>query len=79
MNNTHNSRDDVIAQSAVLTHKYFIPFINQAKSVQTIDDIFTTSQKNDWKKKLEPLREVHKPWKEVTKDNDITWEPRGQD
>jgi hypothetical protein len=42
-NNAHNSRDDVIAQSAVLTHEYFIPFINQAKSVQTIDNIFTTS------------------------------------
>jgi hypothetical protein len=79
LNNAHNSRDDVIAQSAVLTHEDFIPFINWAKSVQTIDDIFTAAQKNNWRKKMEPLHEVHKPWKEVTKDNDIKWEPQGQD
>jgi hypothetical protein len=27
---------------------------------------------------MEPLCEVHLPWKEVTKENDIKWEPRGQ-
>jgi hypothetical protein len=57
----HSSRDDVIAQSAVLTHEDFIPFINRAKSVQTIDEIFTAAQKNGWRKKMKPLREVHKP------------------
>ncbi len=28
---------------------------------------------------MEPLREVHLPWKEGTKENDINWKPRGQD
>ncbi len=54
LNNFHNSRDDVIAQSAVLTHEDFIPFINRAKSVQTINDIFAAAQKNNWRKKMVP-------------------------
>jgi hypothetical protein len=28
---------------------------------------------------MKPLCEIHLPWKEVTKEHDIKWEPRGQD
>jgi hypothetical protein len=67
-NNGHNSQDDVVAQTYVFTHVAFIPFINRSKSVKTIDEIFTRSKQNAFRKKMEPSREVHLPWKEVTMD-----------
>jgi hypothetical protein len=78
-NNAHNSQEDVIAQSYIFTHANFIPFINKSKSVRSINEIFSKLEQNVFWKKMEPLCEVHLPWKEVTKENDIEWEPRDQD
>ena len=78
-NNALNSRDDVIAHSYVFTHADFIPFINWSKSVRSINEMFIKLEQSAFWKKMEPLREVHLLWKEVTKENKIKWEPRGLD
>ncbi len=77
-NNAHNSWNDIIAQSYIFTLADFIPFINRLKSVRSIDEIFSKSEQSTFWKEMEPLCEVHLPWKEMTKENDIKWEPRGQ-
>jgi hypothetical protein len=57
-----------------------VPFINRTNSIQQITQIFTTAQTNDWKRMMEPLHPVHKPWVELTEANDnITWEPSPND
>ncbi|KAL9183005.1 hypothetical protein ACHAXT_004792, partial [Thalassiosira profunda] len=75
LNGAHDSLVDVIAQTDIIVHPDFVPFINRTQSVQTISDIFTTTQQNEWKKQMEPVREVHAPWKEITKDDNIKWTP----
>ncbi|KAL3757005.1 hypothetical protein ACHAWU_003889 [Discostella pseudostelligera] len=75
----HNSLVDAKAQTDILVHEAFVPFINHTKSIALVDDIFTATQQNEWRKKLEPVREVHAPWKEITKDQDVTWRPSWED
>ena len=58
LNGAHDSLVDVIAQTDIIVHPDFVPFINRTQSVQTISDIFTTTQQNEWKKQMEPVREV---------------------
>ncbi len=50
---------DVCAQTDVILHKFFVPFIDRTQSIKKITDIFKKKDVNDWKKKMEPLREVH--------------------
>lgn len=79
LNGAHDSLVDTKAQTDIFIHEYFVPFINRVASVKKIADIFTATQQNEWRKLMEPTRPVHKPWVEITKDNNITWEPARAD
>jgi len=61
LNGAHNSLVDAMAQSDIVLHEYFVPYINRTKSVQKISDMFRKKDVLEWKKKMEPLREVHQP------------------
>eukprot|EP00956_Cyclotella_meneghiniana_P038893 scaffold161728_cov66-Cyclotella_meneghiniana.AAC.2 len=55
----------------LIISEQFVHFINRANSIQPIEKIFGAAQQNDWKKKMEPTIEVHKPWIEQTKESNI--------
>ena len=79
LNGAHDSLVDVQAQTDILTHSSFVPFIDRALSIQPKDEIFSRTLQNEWKKNMEPTRPVHVPWVELTKEHDIKWEPSWQD
>ena len=79
LNGAHDSLVDERAQTDILTHSSFVPFIDRASSIQPIDEIFSRTLQNEWKKNMEPTRPVHAPWVELTKEHDIKWEPSWQD
>ena len=79
LNGAHNSLVDTKAQTDLFTHPEFVPFINRAASIQPVDKIFSSTQLSVWMKRMEPVRTVHEPWQEVTRDADITWQPDKQD
>ena len=79
LNGAHDSLVDTKAQTDIVIHPYFVPFVNRSASVKEIADIFTATQQNEWKKKMEPTRPVHEPWVEITKDNNFSWEPERAD
>ena len=79
LNGAHDSLVDAKAQTDIIVHQQFVPFINRSKSILLVDNIFAATQQNEWKKKLEPVREVHPPWMEQTKQQHIKWEPSWQD
>ena len=56
-----------------------MPFLNKSASIHPIDEIFTKREQNEMKKKMEPIRPVHLPWIEISKDNDVKWAPDGTD
>ena len=62
-------------QTDILLNKHFVPFINRAESIKKIDKIFAGKLTREWKKALGPLREIHVPWKEQTKEDQIRWVP----
>ena len=67
------------AQTDILVHGSFVPFIDRSSSIQPIDEIFSRTVQNEWRKELEPIRPVHAPWVELTNEHNIMWEPRWQD
>ena len=70
----HNSLVDCKIQTDIVTHPYFVKFINRKASIQLITKIFHVSQVNEWKRKMEPSRPVHGDWVELTPKNDhIKW------
>ena len=71
----HDSLVDTRAQTDLLLHRYFVPFIDRTDSFTTIDKVFKARDLSDMKKKLEPLRPVHKPWIELTAESTLNWEP----
>ena len=75
LNGAHNSLIDVKAQTDIILHKSFVPFINRSSSMQKITDIFTATQQNQWKRDMEPIRPVHAPWREQTRGDSVTWSP----
>jgi hypothetical protein len=76
----HNALVDVKAQTSIIAHPLFVLFLNRTNSVQLITQIFTTTQTNDFKRRMEPFHPVHAPWVELTEANeDITWEPNPND
>ena len=75
LNGAHNSLVDAIAQMDVITSEQFAPFIDRSASISLLEDIFSKTQQNEWRRKMEPVREVHSPWIELTRDNNIEWEP----
>ena len=68
----HDSLVDAVAQTDVITSEQFAPFIDQNNSIVSITQIFSNTQQNEWKKKMEPEREVHLPWKEQTAESNIS-------
>jgi len=70
---------DVRAQTDILTHSSFVPFIDRATTIQPIDEIFSRTLQNERKKNMKLTRPVHAPWVELTKEHNITWEPSWQD
>ena len=57
----------------------FVPYFNKGQSIVPIDEIFTKTEVQEWKKEQEPLCSVHNPWVEINKENNIEWEPTEED
>jgi hypothetical protein len=72
LNGAHDSLVDVQAQTDILTHSSFVPFIDRASSIQPIDEIFSERVEK------EHGAPAHAPWVELTKEHDIKWEPSWQ-
>jgi hypothetical protein len=75
LSGAHTSLIDVKAQTDIFVHCLFVPFIDRSFSIRPIDEIFSKTLQNEWKKDLEPIRPAHAPWIELTNDHNITWEP----
>ncbi len=73
LNGAHDSLVDAKAQTDIVTHKFFQAFIDRAKSIRTIDEIFTRAEQRNMSRLLEPTRPVHDPWFELTTNDDFTW------
>jgi hypothetical protein len=59
LNGVHDSLVYVQAQVDILTHSSFVPFIDLTLSIQTINEIFSRTFQNEWKKELEPICPGH--------------------
>ncbi len=79
LNGAHNSLVDVKVQTDILINKMLVGFINRTTSIQTVDAIFSSTQKNDWRKEMEPEQPVHSTWVEQTKENNFEWTPPEDD
>ena len=79
LSGAHDSLVDVKAQTDILVHGSFVPFIDCSSSILPIDEIFSRTVQNEWRKELEPIRPIHAPWVELTNEHNIMWEPRWQD
>ncbi len=67
LNGAHDSLVDMQAQVDILTHSSFVPFIDCIiLSIQPIDEFFSRTLQNKWKKELEQICSVHAPWVELT-------------
>ncbi len=75
LENETDSIVDAKAQTDVLIDPRFVPFINCSNSIQLISEMFSKTQQNEWRKELEPSRQVHAPWMELTIDNQLQLEP----
>jgi hypothetical protein len=73
-----NSLVDAKAQSSLVLHPLFVPFINRTQNVHLVaTKIFTTTQQNDWRKKMDPTGPVHPPWINLNESNNhIKWKPK---
>jgi hypothetical protein len=73
LENAHNSLADAKAQTKIMLHEYFLPFIDRTTSIKSIDDIWKVKIKRAAKIASEPTRSVPAPWKA---DDDMeTWSP----
>lgn len=82
LNGAHSSLVDATAQTDIIIHIYFQPFVDRSQSIRTIDALFSARAQAEMRKKMEPLRNVHKPWKELKQDEDVrdfSWQPRQED
>jgi hypothetical protein len=75
----HNSLNDCNAQTSIMFHEYFVPFVNRTQSIDHIDKIFKLKDIAEWKRNMEPIRPVHDPWKELIGDFNVQWEPAWTD
>jgi len=75
LNGAHDSLVNTIAQTDIITHSLCVPFLNRSKSVQKISHIFSITQQNELKKKMEPTHPVHEPWIDFTVDDNFLWKP----
>ncbi len=75
LSGAHDSLVDVKAQTDILVHGSFVPFIDRSSSIQPIDEIFSRTVQNEWHKELKPIRPVHAPWVELTNEHGIAHPP----
>ena len=75
LNGAHDSMVDARAQTDIVIHNHFVPYINRTHSIQPMAKMFGARNVLDWKKKMEPAREIHAPWKEQKRGDAIKWEP----
>lgn len=57
----HDSLVDCGAQTQIIMHEDFAPFINRKASIQPITQIFKSKDIAQWKRQMEPVRPVHDP------------------
>jgi hypothetical protein len=79
LDGAYDSLVDAHAQLNILTPSSFVPFIDCTLSILPIDEMFSRTLKNEWKRELEPIPPVHAPWVELTKEHNIKWEPIWED
>jgi len=75
----HDSLVDVGAQSDIILHKYFIPYLDRTDAICTVENIFGKNKLSEMKRDLEPIRPVHEPWTEQTEDTNVEWIPTERD
>jgi hypothetical protein len=75
LNVAHDSLVDVKAQTTVITSAQFREYIDKAKSIRLVEDIFTGVKKRDMLKKMDPLRPVHEPWLKFVEGDGLSWTP----
>ena len=73
----HDSLVDVRAQTDLMLHKSFSPFLDRTESFVPIGNIFRGNQLRKMKRDLEPVRPAHAPWQELTTESLLSWEPHG--
>ncbi len=71
----HNSKNDVTAQTQIVSSNSFLPFTNQAVSVRHIKEIFLKSECIAMLKKIVPFCQIYEPLIEQTESSNIAWEP----
>jgi hypothetical protein len=59
--NAHNSLVDSKAQTEIILHPKFFPFMNEQLSVKKLDDIWSRKLKTEAKTANEPTRPVPDP------------------
>ena len=79
LNGAHNSLVDVKAQTDIVTHPSFVPFLNRKESIRLVSDIFSSTKRVKMAKKLEPTHPVHQPWEELDKGSTFQWKPDRRD
>ena len=52
-NGTHDSLVDSMAQTDVLVHESFTPYVDRGFSIQLTHDIFSKNQQSVWNKEME--------------------------
>ena len=67
----HSSLMDARAQSDLVLHQHFVPYLNRTNSLSPIDKIFGANKLNKPKKEMEPIRPVHGPWTKLTTESEI--------
>ena len=75
----HDSMVDVRAQTDLLLHPYFVPYLDRTDSFCSVDDIFGKNQLSEMRRQLEPSRPVHAPWNEQKAEENIEWQPSAHD
>jgi hypothetical protein len=79
LNGARDSLVDVKAQTTVIMSTQFREYIDKAKSIRLVEDIFTAAEKREMLKKMESLRPVHEPWIELVEGDGFSWTPPQED
>jgi inhibitor of KinA sporulation pathway (predicted exonuclease) len=76
LNGAHNSLVDVKAQTDIVVSDEFMPFLDRKHTYRPITNIWSATEQSEMKKKLESVREVHEPWKELDPEYNSRQHPR---
>jgi hypothetical protein len=72
LSNAHSSLVDCKAQTDVVLHQDFVPFIDKHSSIVPMNEVWSTKRKNEINHKDEVTRPVPNGW---TEDDSTTWKP----